>query len=44
MEPERFWFMPLGLFLDLWACHKQWLGIEMPDEYTDIDSIIPIDC
>jgi hypothetical protein len=44
MEPERFWLTPLGLFLDLWACYKQWHGIEKPDVEADIDSIIPLDC
>jgi hypothetical protein len=44
MEQERFWLMPLGLFLDLWALHKQWHGIEKPDCDTNIDDIIPLDC
>ena len=44
MDPERFWLMPLGLFLDLWTCHKQWHGIEKPDEQVSIDDIIPLDC
>ena len=30
MSEERFWLCPFGLFLDLWACHKQWLGREKP--------------
>ncbi len=44
MEPERFWLTPLGLFLDLWTCHKQWHGIEKPEEQISIDDIIPYDC
>ena len=44
MDPERFWLTPLGLFLDLWTCFKQWRGIEKPDEQASIDDIIPIDC
>ena len=44
MEQERFWLMPMGLFLDLWTCHKQWLGIEKPEEQTTIDDIIQLDC
>jgi hypothetical protein len=44
MELERFWLTPLGLFLDLWACHKQWLGIEKPEETVSIDDVIPLDC
>ncbi len=30
MDAEDFWLMPIGLFFDLWACHKQWHGIEKP--------------
>jgi len=30
MPPEEFWLQPLGWFLDLWTCHKQWHGIEKP--------------
>jgi len=30
MDAEEFWLMPIGLFFDLWACHKQWHGIEKP--------------
>ena len=44
MEPERFWLTPLGLFLDLWTCFKQWHGIEKPDVEADIDDIIPNNC
>jgi hypothetical protein len=28
MRTEEFWLMPISLFLDLWACHKQFLGME----------------
>ena len=41
MEPEEFWLMPIGLFLDLWACHKQWHGIEKPVIAENIDTVIP---
>ncbi|WP_164918997.1 hypothetical protein [Caproiciproducens sp. NJN-50] len=41
MEPEQFWLTPIGLFLDLWACHKQWHGIEKPKKAVTIDDIIP---
>lgn len=33
--------MPIGLFLDLWACHKQFLGMEKPKQTFSIDDIIP---
>jgi len=42
MEPEQFWLTPLGLFLDLWTCHKQYLGLEKSAQ--SVDDIIPFDC
>jgi hypothetical protein len=42
MSAEEFWLMPIGLFLDLWACHKQFLGIEKPKRAVTIDDIIPV--
>jgi hypothetical protein len=42
MTADEFWTAPLGLFLDLWACHKQFLGIEKPYKAVSIDDIIPI--
>ena len=41
MDAEEFWLMPIGLFFDLWACHKQWHGIEKPKKTRTIDDIIP---
>ena len=41
MEPEQFWLTPIGLFLDLWTCHKQFLGIENPYREQSVDDIIP---
>jgi len=41
MSAEEFWLMPIGLFFDLWACHKQWHGIEKPKKSITIDDIIP---
>jgi len=32
--------MPIGLFLDLWACHKQWLGLEKPKREWTIDDVV----
>lgn len=34
--------MPIGLFLDLWACHKQWLGIEKAYMEATIDDVVPL--
>ncbi|WP_216525151.1 hypothetical protein [Streptococcus lutetiensis] len=41
MTPDDFWFYPLGLFLDLWECHKQFTGISKPKIEMFIDDIIP---
>ena len=40
MKPEEFWLMPIGLFLDLWCCYKQWLGLEKPVREQTIDDVI----
>jgi hypothetical protein len=39
MRPETFWLIPIGLFLDLWCCYKQYHGIEKP--MKSIDEVIP---
>ena len=44
MSEDRFWLMPIGLFLDLLACHKQFLGIEKPKREQSIDDAIPLSC
>jgi hypothetical protein len=41
LTPEAFWLMPLGLFLDLWTCHKQFLGWEKPAREHSIDEVLP---
>jgi hypothetical protein len=42
MSEERFFTLPLGLFLDLWECHKQFNGISKPKREVFIDDIIPV--
>lgn len=42
IRADEFWLMPIGLFLDLWTCHKQFIGIEKPKKITTIDDIIPL--
>jgi hypothetical protein len=42
MSAEDFWLTPLGLFLDLWSCHKQFLGIEKARREITIDDVIPV--
>jgi len=44
MTAEAFWLTPMGLFLDLWACHKQWIGMEKPIFPITVDDIIPLGC
>ena len=41
MSADEFWLTPIGLFLDIWACHKQWLGLEKPYREQTIDDLIP---
>jgi len=41
MSDEQFWTTPLGLFLDLWTCHKQFTGIEKPYRAPSVDDVIP---
>jgi len=38
---EETWLMPLGFLLDLWECHKQFLGMAKPKRELFIDEIIP---
>ncbi len=35
------WLTPIGLLMDLWECHKQFLGISKPREEVFIDDLIP---
>lgn len=41
MSADDFWLCPLGLFLDLWECHKQYVGISKPLVEHFIDELIP---
>ena len=41
MGAEEFWLCPLGLFMDLWECHKQFLGIAKPKVEVFIDDLLP---
>ena len=42
MAEDRFWLMPIGEFLDLWACHKQFLGIKKAARTLTVDDVIPL--
>jgi hypothetical protein len=35
--------MPVGAFLDLWECRKQWLGLEKARREVTIDDVVPGD-
>jgi hypothetical protein len=41
MTADDFWLCPLGLFMDLWECHKQFLGISKPKVELCIDDVLP---
>jgi len=45
MSWEEFWLCPFGYFLDLWECHKQFLGIAKPlmDDTEALDALFPED-
>jgi len=34
--------MPIGKLLDLWTCHKQFIGVEKAKREVSIDEIVPI--
>jgi len=38
----EFWLIPIGKLLDLWACHKQFTGIEKPKREGTIDELMPL--
>jgi len=42
ISDEQFWLMPIGLFLDLWEIHKQFLGIAKPKVSFTIDDVLPV--
>jgi len=38
---EIVWLMPIGYLMDLWECHKQFIGISKPRKEYFIDDLIP---
>ena len=40
---EETWLLPIGLLMDLFECHKQFLGIAKPKVETFVDDVIPFD-
>jgi hypothetical protein len=41
LTQEEVWMMPFGLLLDLWECHKQFIGFSKPKVEHSIDDILP---
>ena len=42
MSADDFWLTPIGLFLDLWACHKQFMGMEKAHREVSIDDVVQL--
>lgn len=42
LSSEEVWLMPFGFLLDLWECHKQFMGITKPKREADIDEVVPM--
>lgn len=40
--PDEVWLLPFGELLDLWECHKQFIGIAKPERERFIDDVIPL--
>jgi hypothetical protein len=40
LSDEKFWTMPFGTFMDLWACHTQFLGLDTPKRELSLDDVI----
>jgi hypothetical protein len=41
MGSDEFELTPVGFSLDIWACHKQFLGLEKAKREVGIDYVIP---
>nr|DAO88882.1 MAG TPA: hypothetical protein [Caudoviricetes sp.] len=41
LSQDEVWLMPFGLLMDLWECHKQFMGIAKPKQVLTIDDVIP---
>lgn len=41
LSSEEVWLTPFGFLLDLWECHRQFLGMAKPKWELSIDDIIP---
>ena len=43
LSSEEVWLMPFGFLMDLWECHKQFMGIAKPKREADIDEVVPME-
>ena len=43
LRMDEVWLMPFGLLMDLWECHRQFLGIAKPKRELTIDDVIPME-
>jgi len=41
LSEEETWLSPVGLLLDLWECHRQFLGMSKPKQELFIEDVIP---
>ena len=40
-KEDEVWLMPIGYLMDLWECHKQFIGTTKPKLNLSIDDVIP---
>lgn len=41
LSANEVWLLPFGFLLDLWECHRQFMGIAKPKREMFIDEVIP---
>ena len=44
LSQDEVWLMPFGLLMDLWECHRQFMGLAKrePKQVLTIDDVIPL--
>jgi hypothetical protein len=38
---DEVWLMPVGLLLDLWECHREFLGLSAGRRDVGLDEVVP---
>jgi hypothetical protein len=38
---DETWLTPFGLLMDLWECHRQFLGLAKPKNEYGLDDVLP---